>query len=322
MTDTIKKLLKSESSASLVALIAVLVVFTAINDRFLSRLNIEGIIVSASISAIVSLGMTLVIAMRALDLSVGSIMGFTAIISAKCLAQGVPLPLVLAIGLVVSCCLGLANGLLITFFRLPSFVATLATLSVILGASLLVTNGATVTIHDSTLSQIVIGRVFGLVPSAALIAATAFLLVMVIFWRTPFGRHVAAIGGETRAAIGAGINVTAVTIGVFMISGSLAAVAGMMTAGMLQNADSTIGAGAELIAIAVVVVGGTSLMGGRGNLIGTMLAALLLASIKSGLNIVNVPSLYEGLIFGGILIVALMIDGLRRTGRRKGMLVV
>jgi ribose transport system permease protein len=322
MTDTIKKLLKSESSASLVALIAVLVVFTAINDRFLSRLNIEGIIVSASISAIVSLGMTLVIAMRALDLSVGSIMGFTAIISAKCLAQGVPLPVVLAIGLVVSCCLGLANGLLITFFRLPSFVATLATLSVILGASLLVSNGATVTIHDSTLSQIVIGRVFGLVPSAALIAATAFLLVMVIFWRTPFGRHVAAIGGETRAAIGAGINVTAVTIGVFMISGSLAAVAGMMTAGMLQNADSTIGAGAELIAIAVVVVGGTSLMGGRGNLIGTMLAALLLASIKSGLNIVNVPSLYEGLIFGGILIVALMIDGMRRTGRRKGMLVV
>jgi ribose transport system permease protein len=322
MTDTIKKLLKSESSASLVALIAVLVVFTAINDRFLSRLNVEGIIVSASISAIVSLGMTLVIAMRALDLSVGSIMGFTAIICAKCLAQGVPLPLVLAIGLVVSCCLGLANGLLITFFRLPSFVATLATLSVILGASLLVTNGATVTIHDSTLSQIVIGRVFGLVPSAALIAATAFLLVMVIFWRTPFGRHVAAIGGETRAAIGAGVNVTAVTIGVFMISGSLAAVAGMMTAGMLQNADSTIGAGAELIAIAVVVVGGTSLMGGRGNLIGTMLAALLLASIKSGLNIINVPSLYEGLIFGGILIVALMIDGLRRTGRRKGMLVV
>jgi ribose/xylose/arabinose/galactoside ABC-type transport system permease subunit len=322
MADTIKKLLKSESSASLIALIAVLVVFTAINDRFLSRLNIEGIIVSASISAIVSLGMTLVIAMRSLDLSVGSIMGFTAIISAKLLAQGVPLPFVLAIGLVASCCLGLANGLLITFFRLPSFVATLATLSVILGASLLVSNGATVTIHDSALSQIVIGRVFGLVPSAALIAATAFLLVMVIFWRTPFGRHVAAIGGETRAAIGAGINVTAVTIGVFMISGSLAAVAGMMTAGMLQNADSTIGAGAELIAIAVVVVGGTSLMGGRGNLIGTMLASLLLAAIKSGLNIVNVPSLYEGLIFGGILITALMIDGLRRTERRKGMLVV
>jgi ribose/xylose/arabinose/galactoside ABC-type transport system permease subunit len=322
MADTIKKLLKSESSASLIALIAVIVVFTAINDRFLSRLNIEGIIVSASISAIVSLGMTLVIAMRALDLSVGSIMGFTAIISAKLLAQDLPLPLVLAIGLVASCALGLANGLLITFFRLPSFVATLATLSVILGVSLLVTNGATVTIHDSTLSQIVIGRFLGLVPSAALIAATAFLVVTVIFWRTPFGRHVAAIGGETRAAIGAGVNVTAVTIGVFMISGSLAAVAGMMTAGMLQNADSTIGAGAELIAIAVVVVGGTSLMGGRGNLIGTMLAALLLASIKSGLNIVNVPSLYEGLIFGGILIVALMIDGMRRTGRRKGMLVV
>ena len=143
-----------------------------------------------------------------------------------------------------------------------------------------------------------------------------------LFFRTPFGRHVAATGGEVRAAIGAGVNIPKITTGVFMISGALAGLGGIMTAGMLQNADSTIGSGAELMSIAVVVVGGTGLMGGRGNLPGTVLAAFLLSSIKSGLNVANVPSLYEGLVFGGILITALMVDGMRRTERRKGMLVV
>ncbi len=307
-----KSVLKSESLASLIALVVVAIVFTAINGRFLSRLNIEGIIVSASISAIVSLGMTFVIAMRALDLSVGSIMGFVAVIAATMLSHDVSLSIVIAISLLAAAGLGLANALLITWLRLPSFVATLASFSVILGLSLIITHGATVTVHNRTLSELVIGRIYGLV----------FGVMAMLFFRTPFGRHVAATGGEARAAIGAGVNIPRITTGVFVISGALAGLGGIMTAGMLQNADSTIGSGAELMSIAVVVVGGTGLMGGRGNLPGTVLAAFLLSSIKSGLNVANVPSLYEGLVFGGILITALMVDGMRRTERRKGMLVV
>jgi ribose transport system permease protein len=318
----LRRLLSSESAASVIALIGVVVVFTLINDRFLTRLNIEGIIVSASISAITGLGMTLVIAMRGLDLSVGSIMGLSAITAAILLSKGVALPFVIGAGLAVGYLLGFLNAMLISLLRLPSFVATLATLSMILGAELLVTEGATVTIRDSTFSKLVIGKVFGVIPSAAVIAAVVFAGVWVIFHQTPFGRHVAAIGGDVRAAVGAGINVRAVTIGAFTLAGFLAALSGLMVAAMLQNADSTIGFGAELTAIAVVVVGGTSLMGGRGNLVGTVCAAFLLASIKAGLNIANVSSKYEGLVFGGILIIALMIDGLRRGTRRKGMLVV
>jgi ribose transport system permease protein len=192
----------------------------------------------------------------------------------------------------------------------------------ILGGELLITDGATVTIRNSVYSKLVIGRLFGVVPWAAVIAAVVFAIVWIIFHWTPFGRHIAAIGGDLRAAAGAGINVKAVTVGVFTLAGVLAALAGLMVAGMLQNADSTVGVGAELTAIAVVVVGGTSLMGGRGNLIGTVCAAFLLASVKAGLNIANVSSKYEGLVFGGILIIALMADGLRRGARRKGMLVV
>ena len=316
------RILAADSAASMLALIAVFVIFSAVNGRFLTSLNIHGIIVSAAISAITGLGMTLIIAMRALDLSVGSIMGFSAIIAAELLAFGWPLWLVIVAGMLVGCGLGLLNGLLIVLLRLPSFIATLATLSMILGGQLLITQGETVPIHNAVFGSLAIGTIGGYLPLAAIIAALIFAVVWVVFHRTPFGRHVAAIGGDVRAAIGAGINVNRVTLGAFTLVGLLAALSGMMVAAELQNADSTIGAGAELTPIAVVVVGGTSLAGGRGNLFGTVCAAVLLASIKAGLNVANVSSLYEDLVFGGILIVALMVDGLRRGNRRRGMLVV
>jgi ribose transport system permease protein len=322
MLRTLKRIFAAESAAAVIALVSVFVIFSLVNERFLTGLNIHGIIVSAAISAITGLGMTLIISMRALDLSVGSIMGFSAIVAAELLEQGVPLWLVIVIGLIVGCGLGLLNGLLIILLRLPSFIATLATLSMILGGELLITQGETVTIHDSVFSRIVIGNIGGIVPSAAVVAAVVFGFVWLVFQRTPFGRHVAAIGGDMRAAVGAGINVSRVTLGAFMLVGLCAALSGMMAGAELQNADSTIGAGAELTAIAVVVVGGTSLTGGRGNLFGTVCAAALLAAIKAGLNVANVSSLYEDLVFGGILIIALMVDGLRRGTRRRGMLVV
>jgi ribose transport system permease protein len=317
----IKRMLASDSAAAVIALVVVLASFSLLNDRFLTLLNINGIIVRASISAITGLGMTLIISMRALDLSVGSIMGFASIIAAALLAQGLPLPVVILAGLVVGCGLGLANALLITLLRLPSFVATLATLSMILGGELLITQGETITIHNSVFNRLVVANIAGFLPAAAVVAALVFLLVWVIFKRTPFGRHVAAIGGDRRAAIGAGINVTRVTVGAFVLVGFLASLSGMMTGAVLQNVDSTIGMGAELTAIAVVVVGGTSLSGGRGNLFGTICAAVLLAAIKTGLNVINVSSLYEDLVFGSILIAALMVDGLRRGTDRRGMLI-
>jgi ribose transport system permease protein len=296
----------------------VFVAFSLINSRFLTQLNIEGIIVAASISAITGLGMTLVVALRALDLSVGSIMGLAAIVAAQLLGKGVPLGLVIVAGLAVGCVLGLVNGLLITVLGLPSFVATLATLSMILGGELLITQGQTITIHSSLFSKLVVTNIGGFVPAAAVEAVVVFALVWLIFHRTPFGRHVAAIGGDERAAVGAGINVTAVTIGTFVLVGVCAAMSGLMAGAQLQNVDSTIGADAALTAIAVVVIGGTSLTGGRGNLFGTVCAAGLLAAIQAGLNVVNVSSLYDDLVFGGILIVALMVDGLRRGSIRRG----
>lgn len=312
----------ADSAAALIALVAVLIIFSSLNSHFFTPLNINGIIVRASISAVVGLGMTMIISMRALDLSVGSTMGFASIVAAQLLVRDVPIVIVLVSVLAVGCGLGILNGLLITLLGLPSFVATLATLSMILGIELLITHGSTVPIHNTVLNALVAGNVGGVLPAAAVEAAAVFAVVWIVFHRTPFGRHVAAIGGDLRAAAGAGINVAAVTIGAFALVGVCAAIAGLMTAAQLQNADSTIGMGAELTAIAVVVVGGTSLSGGRGNLFGTVCAALLLAAIKTGLNVVNVSSLYEDLAFGGILIIALMIDGQRRAKGSTEMLVL
>jgi ribose/xylose/arabinose/galactoside ABC-type transport system permease subunit len=317
-----KRMLAADSAAALIALVAVLIIFSSLNSHFFTPLNINGIIVRASISAVVGLGMTMIISMRALDLSVGSTMGFASIVAAQLLVRDVPIVIVLVSVLAVGCGLGILNGLLITLLGLPSFVATLATLSMILGIELLITHGSTVPIHNTVLNALVAGNVGGVLPAAAVEAAAVFAVVWIVFHRTPFGRHVAAIGGDLRAAAGAGINVAAVTIGAFALVGVCAAIAGLMTAAQLQNADSTIGMGAELTAIAVVVVGGTSLSGGRGNLFGTVCAALLLAAIKTGLNVVNVSSLYEDLAFGGILIIALMIDGQRRAKGSTEMLVL
>ena len=316
---TSKRMVAADSAAAAFAAAGVVIVFSLIDSRFLTRLNIDGIIVTASISAITGLGMTLVIAMRALDLSVGSIMGFAAIVAAQLLGGGAPLGLVLLAGLAVGCGLGLINGLLITVLELPSFVATLATLSMILGGELLITHGQTVTIHNSVFKQLVVTNIGGFLPVAAVEAVAVFAVVGLIFYRTPFGRHVAAIGGDERAAVGAGINVAATTLGTFVLVGLCAAMSGLMSGAELQNVDSTIGADAELTAIAIVVVGGTSLTGGRGNLFGTVCAAILLAAIQAGLNVVNVSSLYDDLVFGGILMVALMVDGWRRGSSRRGM---
>jgi ribose/xylose/arabinose/galactoside ABC-type transport system permease subunit len=320
MRRTGRQIFAAESAAAVASLIVV-VVFLILNPRFLTPLNINGVIVRASISAIVGMGMTIVIAMRGLDLSVGSVMGFSSIVAALLLNNGAPIPLVVLATLAVGLALGLGNGLLITLLRLPSFVATLATLSMILGTELMITQGRTVPIHSITLNTLVAGNI-GVIPRAAVIAVVVFGVVWIAFYRLPFGRHLAAIGGDARAAVSAGINVNRVTLGVFMLVGMCAGLAGLMTAAQLQNADSTIGLGAELTAIATVVVGGTSLAGGRGNLFGTCCAALLLATIKTGLNVVNVSSLYEDLVFGIILIVALMIDGRRRATHGKGMIVV
>ncbi len=293
----------------LIAVLGVLVV-----PNFLSGSNIGNMLVSASIMAIVGYGMTLVIALRGLDLSVGSVQALTACVTAATIgSHGVGLG-VLA-GLLIGAVVGLVNGLVVAYLRVPAFVATLATLGIVRGAALLYTNGSSIRIENRAFGALTTGRVLG-VPYPFLLALVLLGLAYLVLERTPFGRHVCAVGGRPEAAVDSGIGVRRVTVVTFVIVGCAAAVGGILLASQLGLVDGTLGAGLELQIIAITVLGGTSLAGGSGNLVGTLIAAFLLAMISSGLNLLNIPAFYQYLAVGLLLLLALSLDSARRRAQR------
>ncbi|HEU5431402.1 MAG TPA: ABC transporter permease, partial [Thermomicrobiales bacterium] len=250
------------------------------------------------------------IAIGGFDLSVGSVQGLAACVTASLLGVA-SMPAAVVGGIVVGLVVGLVNGLLIAKLRVPAFVATLGTLGVARGAALLYTNGQSVLIvgHDD-FAALNSAKPLGL-PLPLLIALATLALLAVVLYRTPFGRHVCAIGGNRAAAVAAGIQVDRVTVAVFALVGVTAALSGVMLASQLMVVDGTLGTGFELRVIAISVLGGTSLAGGSGNLVGAFLAALLLATINASLNLLNVPGAYQYLAVGLLLIVALSLDTAR-----------
>ena len=263
--------------------------------------------------------MTFAIAMGGFDLSVGSVQAFTAI-TAAALMQVTSMPLAILGALVVGVCLGLVNGVLITRLRVPAFVATFGMMSVIRGAALLVTKGQSVMItgHRSY-AAINNGKLIG-VPVPLLIVLIVFAVLYLLLKHTPFGRHVCAIGGNRKAALASGINIDRATVLVFGLVGFTAAISGVMLSSQLLIVDGTLGTGFELQTIAISVLGGTSLAGGSGNLVGTLIASLLLATISSALNILKVAAFYQYLYLGLLLVLALYLDTLRRDLIANSML--
>lgn len=282
--------------------------------NFLSGSNIGNMLVTASITAIVGYGMTLVIALRGLDLSVGSVQALTACVAATIISSTGVLAGVVA-ALLVGAVVGLVNGLVVAYLRVPAFVATLATLGIVRGAALLYTHGGSIRVTNPGFAALTTGRLLG-VPYPFLLALVLLAAAYVLLERTPFGRHVCAVGGRPEAAVDSGIGVRRVTITTFVIVGVSAAVAGVLLTSQLGLVDGTLGAGLELQIIAITVLGGTSLAGGSGNLVGTLVAAFLLAMISSGLNLLNVPAFYQYLAVGLLLLLALSIDSLRRRAQR------
>lgn len=302
----------AESLGVLALLVIVVVGASLLAPGFLTYTNITNTMTAASITAVTGLGMTFVIAMGGFDLSVGSVQVLTAIAVASLLSILAPAVAVfgaLFIGLVI----GLLNGLLISKLKLPAFVVTFAMMSIVRGLALLTTQGQSVIITRHTEFGLVNnGKVFGL-PVPFIIMAAVFTVLSVLLKHTRFGRHACAIGGNRGAAVVSGINIDRVTILVFGLVSVTAAISGVMLASQLMIVDATLGTGFELKAITVSVLGGTSLSGGHGNLIGTVLAALLLATIASALNILKVISFYQYLALGILLIFALAIDTVRRA---------
>ena len=308
-----------ESLGVLVLLVALVCAASIIAPGFSTYTNITNTIIMASITAAAGLGMTFAIAVGGFDLSVGSVQALTAIVAASLLAVA-SVPIAILAALLTGLVLGLLNGVIITKLKIPAFVVTFGMMSIVRGVALLVTQGQSVMITKhpdfATLNN---GKILG-VPVPFIIVLIVLAALYLILHHTPFGRHTCAIGGNRAAAIASGINVDRVTILVFGLVGVTAAISGVMLSSQLMIVDGTLGTGLELQAIAISVLGGTSLSGGNGNLVGTLLAALLLATIASALNILKVAAFYQYLFVGVLLIFALSIDTVRRIILAKVML--
>lgn len=310
-----------DSLGVLALLVIVIAVTSVVTPSFFTVTNLTNVLITASIMAVTGFGMTLVIAMRGLDLSVGSTEALTACVAASLLVAGAAIPAAVLGAVVTGAVIGVINGLVISRLRIPAFVATLGMMSIVRGAALLFTEGQSVLITNNPRYALLnTGKVFGVVPVPFLIALAVLAVFYLLLRHTPFGRHICAVGGNEQAAIAAGLNINRLTVVAYSLVGVAAALSGVMLSSQLLIVDGTLGAGFELQVIAIAVLGGTSMAGGSANLPGTLFGAILLATISGALNILKVPPFYQYLALGLLLIFALALDTFRRAVIAKAVL--
>jgi simple sugar transport system permease protein len=289
------------------------VTFSLITDTFLTQTNLLNILRQTAPLMIVAVAMTFVITTAGIDLSVGSVLALVNALAAISLQAGLAWPLVIVLMLGVGILIGLFQGFFIAYEGIPAFIVTLAGLSSIRGTALLLTRGYSIPIDpQSPFNAIGRGWVFGL-PMPAIIAVVVLALGFLVFNETTFGRYVTGIGANTEAVRRAGVNTKRITLAVYALSGFAAAIAGIIIAGRLGSGSSNAGVGFELEVIAAVVLGGTSLFGGRG----TMLGALTVAVIGNGLILYHMSPFITPIVEGFIILIAVWLNfRLFRTGRR------
>lgn len=287
-------------------LLFVAVVLFIATPVFLTSNNLLNVLLAASVTALLAAGQTYVIILAEIDLSVGAVLGLSSVATALTL-QSHGLLVGLAAGLAVGALAGLVNGLLVTRLNMPSFIATLATMSVLSGLTLRITQGNPVAVDNSGFLALGQGRPLG-VPAPVWIMVVCYLVFGFVLARSWLGRQVYASGDNAEAARLSGIPVVKVKVLVFVVSGLLASVGGFILTARLSTAQPTAGTGLELAAIAAVIIGGTSLAGGRGALVGTVIGALLLGVIDNGLNLLNVSPFLQNVVKGLVILFAVFLD--------------
>ena len=289
-------------------------VLWALTPHFLTVSNLLNVAEQAAIIAIVAVGMTFVIITGGIDLSVGSVLAFAGVVMGSVLHADVPLPLALATALGTGLFCGLLNGLLITVGRLPPFIATLGMMSVARGTALMFTEGRPVSGFSGAFRALATGEVLR-VPAPVVIMVAVYLVAHFVLTRTKLGRYTYAIGGNEEAALLSGVNVRAYKASVYGLSGMLSGLAAVLLTARLNSAQPIAGMMYELDAIAATVIGGTSLLGGEGTVLGTLIGALIMAVLRNGLNLLGVSSFIQQVVIGSVIIIAVLIDmWLKRRG--------
>lgn len=294
----------------MIGLLALIVLVSFLSPVFLTPGNLTNLLRQVSVNALIAFGMTFVILLGAIDLSVGSILAFSSAIMASLVIGGTPYGLALLVAIMVGGLLGMVNGLVITVGKVAPFIVTLATMTVFRGATFIFTDGVPISgISRGNNIFHFIGRetVLG-IPFPVIIMIVVFVLLFVLLHKTPFGRKVFAVGGNEKASRVVGINITQVKLWVFILSGALSALAGVIITSRLGSAQPNAGLSYELDAIAAVVLGGTSLSGGKGRMFGTFIGILIIGVLNNGLNILGVSSFYQEVAKGVVILIAVLLD--------------
>jgi len=304
-----------ETYGLVLSLLLLCLVLSLASDRFLTVDNLLNVLRQASINGIISIGMMLVILIRGLDLSVGSVLALATVIAADLLARGTVDPLgAILVALLVGAAAGAVNGALVTWVKIPPFIATLGMMTFARGAALQYTGGQPITgLGDLGEGFRYLGSAtVGIVPVPIIVAGLMYFLAYLLLNHVPFGRFLYATGNNEEAAFLSGLPIKSIKMFAYMASGMLAALAGVILVGRLNSATPTAGQLFEFDAIAAVVVGGTSFNGGEGSIWGTLIGVLIIAVLNNGLNLLQVPSFYQDIASGVVIALALLLYRLIR----------
>ncbi|MGL5244119.1 MAG: ABC transporter permease [Sarcina sp.] len=298
---------------SLIGLILLCIVITCVTPSFLTLANITNVFTQVSVNAIIAVGMTFVILTGGIDLSVGSTLAISGALAASIIKSTNSITLAVIVAAITGIVVGLINGLLISKGKLQAFIATLATMTIFRGVTLVFTNGTPISRLPEAFMKIGNGKV-GFIPVPVIITIVVFGVAAYVLSQTRLGRYVYALGGNEDSARLSGINTDKIKTLVYVISGFASAIAGVIITSRIGSASPNAGVGFELDAIAAVVIGGTSLAGGEGRISGTLIGALIIGVLNNGLNLMNVSPFYQSIVKGLVILIAVLLD---KKSRKK-----
>ena len=302
---------------ALLAMCVFLVIFPTTRSTFLTQNNVFNILRQNASNLFLATGMTMVIILGGIDLSVGSVIALSGCVAAGCVVNmGLPEVAAFLIAILIGAAVGMFNGVVICKTNIPPFIVTLASMNITKGIALVYTQGAPIRCMTDAFKFPGAGYV-GPIPTPVILMLIIFVIAVMLVNRTPFGRHIYAVGGNAQAASFSGINVQKVKFWVYTFTGIMAGIAGVVIASRLYSGQPRSGEGAEMDAIAAVVVGGTSMSGGSGRLGGTLIGVLIIGVLNNGLNLMGVDSNWQYIVKGFVILLAVYVDFIRnrKAGR-------
>ena len=278
-------------------------------SKFLKPNNLISVLRQISINAYIALGMTLIIILGHIDLSVGAIVAMSGTLTVGFIVtQGLPIPVAILLGILLGMAAGLISGMIVTYFRVPAFIITMAMMNVCSGVAYVYSGGQATRINNDFFSAIGTGYLFNTIPLPVVYMIILIIVISFLLGKTKFGTYIYAIGGNREAARLSGVPIKKVEIAVFTISGVLSAFAGLVLCSRMYSGQPSVGNGYELDAIAACVLGGTSMSGGKGRISGTIFGAMVIGIISNGLNLIGVSSYWQLIVKGLIIACAVLLD--------------